>query len=193
MKMHFTYTALLITTGAALLVCCQTVGAQTTDKETTQSADEAAIKDVIRMETESYYARDEEAWQQKWLHDERATRTFVSNNSYGGAVGWSKFGPQQVEEFRRLKPFPLDLRSDNYIFRISGDLAWVEYDQYMNRKGGDPKQRRFSREYQAMVRQNGAWKIANQITHDSETFSPTPENLEYTLNSTGYNLLAGKK
>jgi uncharacterized protein (TIGR02246 family) len=156
-------------------------------------AEEEAIKKAIRTETECFYARDPGTWQGTWLHDARATRTVVANNSYDSIKDWDKFGPELVQSFKQWKPAPIDLSSDNYIIRVAGDLAWVEYDQYVREKGADPKQRRFSREYRVMVKQDGVWKIASQITHDPETFTGGYQSIEGTLNSTGYHLLAAKK
>jgi len=158
-----------------------------------KTAEEEAIKKAIRTETESFYGRDGGTWQVSWLHQVDATRTIVSNNEYYSTNDWDKFSREVMQGFKEWKPFPIDLRSDNYIIRLGGDLAWVEYDQYVNEKGGDPKQRRFSREYRVMVKQNGAWKIASQITHDPETFGAGDANIEATLNTTGYKLLAASK
>ena len=158
-----------------------------------QTTDEEAIKKTIRAETESYYTRNAEAWEATWLHETNATRTIVANNSYYTVKGWSNFGPGTVKALKEDKPVPLELKSDNYIIRADGNLAWVEYDQYMNLTNGDPKDRRFSREYRVLVRQDGAWRIATQITHDPETFKANPQNIESTLNNTGYALIRTNK
>ena len=157
-----------------------------------QTADEEAIKKTIRTETEAFYSRNAEAWEATWLHETNTTRTMVANNSYYTVKGWINFGPDIVKALKDAKPFPMELKSDNYIIRADGNLAWVEYDQYMNSTNGDPKNRRFSREYRVLVRQEAAWKIGSQITHDPETFKPGPQNIESTLNNTGYNLIGLK-
>ncbi|MGO8701160.1 MAG: tetratricopeptide repeat protein [Limisphaerales bacterium] len=158
-----------------------------------QAGDEEAIKKTIRAETEAFYSRNAAAWEATWLHETNTTRTMVANNSYSAVKGWANFGPEIVKALKDANPFPIELKSDNYIIRRDENLAWVEYDQYMNLTNGDPKDRRFSREYRVLVRQDGAWKIASQITHDPDTFKPNPQSIESTLNNTGYNLIGLKK
>jgi tetratricopeptide (TPR) repeat protein len=158
-----------------------------------QTTDEEAIKKAVRAETETYYNSDAEGWEAVWLHDTNSTRTLVANNSYSTITGWSNFGPDMVKAIKERKPIPIELKSDNFIIRADGNLAWVEYDQYMNLPGRDPKDRRFSREYRVLVRQNGEWKIGSQITHDPETFKVGPQNIENNLNDIGYALIRNNK
>ncbi len=156
---------------AMLFAFSQSANTQTTNADQKPSSDEIAIRKVIRTETEAFHAGNAEVWQQTWLHDARATRTIVVNNACKTTRGWNQFGPGYVQAFKQhWDAPPIDLRSDNYLVRTSGDLAWVEYDQYVCPKGADPKQRTFTREYRVMVRQNGAWKIATQITLGLDTF-----------------------
>src|SRR5579864_1809248 len=154
-----------------------------------ETADEEALKKVIRTETESYYKRDADGWAATWRHDANVTRTIIAQSGYGATTGWSSFGPETVKAFKRQKPIPLDLKSENYIIRTGENLAWVEYDQYMQAPGADPKDRRFSREYRVLVKENGEWRIANQITVDPETFSPSQQAREASLNNMCYQLL----
>jgi tetratricopeptide (TPR) repeat protein len=158
-----------------------------------QTADEEAIKKTVRAETEAYYGANAEGWEAKWVHDSNTTRTIVANNSYYTTTGWSSFGPETVKGLKASKPNPMELKSDNYVIRADGNLAWVEYDQYMNTPGGDPKNRRFSREHRVLLRENGEWKIASQITHDPETFDASSKNVESALNGVGYRLVQTNK
>lgn len=158
-----------------------------------QTSDEEGIKKVIRAETETYYSRNADGWEATWLHEPNITRTIVSQADYSTTTGWSSFGPQTVSGLKQAKPVALEIKSENYIIRTGGNLAWVEYDQLMNVPGADPANRRFSREYRVLTKLNGEWKIATQITHDPETFNPTAQNLEANLNTMGYRLLGAKK
>jgi tetratricopeptide (TPR) repeat protein len=158
-----------------------------------QTADEEALKKVIRAETESFYKRDADDWEATWRHEANVTRTMVAQSGYSTTTGWSSFGPETVKAFKGLKPIPLDLKTENYIIRTGGNLAWVEYDQYMQAPGADPKDRRFSREYRVLAKENGEWRIASQITVDPETFSPGQQAREAALNNIGYQLLGEKK
>jgi tetratricopeptide (TPR) repeat protein len=156
-------------------------------------AQEQELKKVIKAETDAFYSSNAEAWEAAWLHDAESTRTVVANGSYSTVKGWDNFGPQMVKSLKQSKATPIELRTDNYILRTDGSLAWVEYDQYINPPGADPKNRRFSREYRVLTRKDGNWKIATQITHDPETFTSSDGNVEASINQAGYNLLAAKK
>jgi tetratricopeptide (TPR) repeat protein len=158
-----------------------------------QTVDEEAIKKAVRAETEAFYKSDAEAWEATWLHEDNCTRTIVSNNSYGTITGWNNFGPEMIKLLKQRKPIPLELKLEKYIIRTDAHLAWVEYDQYMNQPGADPKTRRFSREYRVLCKRDGDWKICTQITHDPETFSSNAQTVEASLNASGYDLLAAKK
>jgi tetratricopeptide (TPR) repeat protein len=158
-----------------------------------QTVDEEAIKKAVRAETEAFYKSDAEGWEATWLHEDNTTRTIVSNNSYYTTTGWNNFGPEMIRALKQRKPIPIELKSEKYIIRTDANLAWVEYDQYMNAPGGDPKTRRFSREYRVLCKRDNAWKIASQITHDPETFSPNAQSVEASLNTSGYNLIEAKK
>ena len=155
-----------------------------------QGADDEALKRVIRAETEAFYARNAEAWQATWLHDAKATRTLVGNGSYGAVRGWDAFGPAVVQEIRQNPtPVRIQLQSDNYVIRSAGTLAWVEYDQRITAPGDSVPY--VSHEQRALVRQDGEWKIASQVTEDVGSFGV--QGAELSLNATGYTLLRANK
>jgi len=158
-----------------------------------QNADNDAIKKTVKAETDAWLHRDAEAWAASWMHEATCTRTMVDKNSYSSTTGWSNFGPGMVEALKKGKPISAELKTDNYIIRANGNIASVEYDQYMSLPNGDPKDRRFSREYRVLVQENGEWKIASQITHDPETYDPAAQNIERDLNQIGYKLIHDKK
>src|SRR2546423_1021866 len=158
-----------------------------------QNGEEEAIKKTIGAETEAFYKSDPEGWAATWVHEPNATRTFVSKEGYSGTIGWEKFGPETMKGLKQQQPIRLDVKSENYIIRTDGNLAWVEYDQYMSVPGGDPNEKRLSREYRVLTKQNGEWKIATQITHDPETFKPSAQSAEISINAAGYQFIAAKK
>jgi tetratricopeptide (TPR) repeat protein len=92
-----------------------------------------------------------------------------------------------------MKPIPIELKLDNYIIRVSGKLAWAEYDQYITPNGGDPKDRSFTRQYRVLVKEHGKWKIANLLEHDPESFDATPKNIERSINNIGQTLIRTDK
>ena len=158
-------------------------------------SDEEAIKTLLKNETMAFYGRKADAWEAGWLHDAKISRAVISNNRYQTAIGWEKNGPEAVSFLKAnaTKPVPIEFTNDNYLIRMGTDMAWVEYDQNMTLPTLDPKYKRFSREQRLLVKQDGQWKIAHQVTVDPDTFKPGPENVEANLNTNGYHLLRAKK
>jgi tetratricopeptide (TPR) repeat protein len=88
-----------------------------------------------------------------------------------------------------LTPAPFEFENDNYVILQDGNLAWVEYDQILTMHNHT----NVTREHRAMVKQNGQWKIASQITTHTDSFGDSPQAIEGSLNNTGYLLLAADK
>jgi tetratricopeptide (TPR) repeat protein len=156
--------------------------------------DSNAIKAVLRNETMTFYQRDIAGWQATWAHDAQATRTLVADGSYSAAVGWDNIGPGVVKYLNaNPKPITIELAVNNQTVRVSGDLAWVEYDQVMKTSGAPASTTRRSREHRALIRQAGQWKIVSQLTHDAETFGANTEATEASVNALGYRFLSSGK
>ena len=182
--MAITRTALLSVTAALSLVAAGQTRAQT--------ADEEALKNAIRAETEAYYARNADAWQATWVQDSTAMRTMVQNGGFNVSAGWEKFGAPTAKEIKQSPtPVPIQLQASNYRIRTGGDLAWVEYDQRIVLPNDTVPY--VSREQRALVRKDGQWKIMSALTEDLASFGSTPRAIENQLNATGYNLLAAKR
>lgn len=158
-----------------------------------QKTDEDAVKGVVRAETEAFYARNLEAWQDAWLHDPSVTRTLVAYGSNTSQKGWDSIaGPVAKGIATSPQPVPIELALENVAIRREGNLAWVEYDQILTFPQAAGLKTR-SREQRVLVRSLDKWKIASQITVSSSTYDNTPENIERRINSLAYNLLrAGK-
>lgn len=159
-----------------------------------QSAEEA-IKTILKNETMAFYGRKADAWESSWLHDPNISRAVIDNSNYSFATGWEKNGPPVVDMLKKNadKPLAVEVVNDNFLFRMGTDMAWVEYDQTITAPSIDPNIKRLSHEQRLLVKQDGQWKIAHQITVDPETFSSDLKHVEYNLNANGYNLLKAKK
>ncbi len=169
-----------------------------------QNAEEDAIKKLMREETEVFFGRKADAWQATRLQQANTSNTYVSSNSYTNMMGWEKL-KTAVENSFKSKPNPVEIKQDNFIIRMGGDLAWVEYDQTLTAPSIDPKAKKggagtgdrsmwsVSREYRTLVKDNGSWKIASQISLYPETFASTAEATEGSLRTIGYKLLNAKK
>ncbi|MGC4038237.1 MAG: tetratricopeptide repeat protein [Chitinophagaceae bacterium] len=154
-----------------------------------QSSKEDSIKAVIHAETASYFAKDADGWQSAWQQDAKTTRTFVSNNNYVTATGWTNFGPDMVKYLKdNPKPTMVKFTVENLTIRGDENMAWVEYDQvsaYPPDTAVD-----HSHEQRAMVKENGKWLIASQVTYLKDTYNATAQAVEENLNTSGYNLIA---
>ncbi len=157
-----------------------------------QNVEEDAIKKLMREETEVYFGRKADAWQATRLQQANTSNTYVSNNSYTNMMGWEKL-KTAVENSFKSKPYPVEIKQDNFIIRTGGDLAWVEFDQTLTAPGVDRRATDVTREYRALVKDNGSWKIASQISLYPETFAATAEATERSLAITGYKFLDAKK
>lgn len=158
--------------------------------------DETAIKNVLRTETETYYKRDLQAWKSLWVQDAQVNRNFISKYGMFTNNGWDSIAALRERMFKENpKPIPIQLKNANYTIRQNGNMAWVEYDQDLFYPELDTSNGSgFSREYRVLVKQNGQWKIASQITTYPKSFTLIgPVAVEDNLNTTGYLLLTANK
>ena len=159
-----------------------------------QSADEDAIKQIAKMESESYAKKDTVAWKALFIQDEKTTRTYSGNGFYNSQIGWQQFGPQLIA-FMKSDPKPLKMEriiDSNIIIRISGDMAFLQYDQAWIKGGNDSPV--LSREYRTLMKINSDWKIASLYTLSTNSYTDADSStIENNLNGTGYQLLNAKK
>jgi TolA-binding protein len=159
-------------------------------------SEEDAIKKVVQSETEAYYRRDIQGWKDAWLHDAQIRRTFISTTGgYSTFQGWDSTEAAQERDFKQYAtPIPVQIKTANYIVRTNGNMAWVDYDQILNdptpnSTNGEQK----SREYRMLVKENGQWKIASQVTTAVPSGTNSAQAIENNLNMSGYQLLEAKK
>ena len=157
-----------------------------------QSADLAEVRRVIRAETETYYRRDAEGWMRTWVQDSTAIRTFITSGSYSVALGWQKFGPGTVESLRR-DPTPQAAQVDwsNFVSRIDGALAWVEYDERTAMP--DDSVPLVARQQRTLVKRDGAWRILSAGSFVGSSYGASPDAIESRLGGVGADLTAARK
>ena len=168
---------------AAALLSARALPAQRSD------ADE--VQRVIRAETETYYQRDVEGWKRTWIQDSTAIRTFITSGSYSVALGWDKFGPGTVESIRGAAPQPVRVDRTNYVARIDGDLAWVEYDERTTMPGDSVPL--VARQQRTLVKRDGEWRILSAGSFVGSTYGPSPRAIETRLGAVGSDLSAAKQ
>jgi len=135
-----------------------------------QNADEEAIKKAAWTETDAYYRRDFATWNATWVNDVKITRTFVSKNGV-----FTLTGARENDSIMRSDmsinrtPIPAKFKNENFLIRTQGNMAWLEYDQTVT--VGDNPTPSQTREYRVLIKENGNWKLANQITIDPGSFT----------------------
>lgn len=124
---------------------------------------------VIEAETDCFFRRDYDCWQDQFLHAEYANQIWSNaDGTFDASVGWDninknlgKFIKENPNEEERAgtSSHPLVLRR-SMNFKFYGDnAAHVTWDQY----NSDSKQTYYlqSKEVRLMEKQDGRWKIVN--------------------------------
>jgi tetratricopeptide (TPR) repeat protein len=133
-------------------------------------------------------------WQSYRIKDADASLTFVSKYSYITKKGWDSINSFITRIINNNKPSLYEFKQLNPIIKINGNLAWLAFDQLSMKPATDTIDNNFqTHEQRILMKENGKWKILSQITTDPESWVPKPSDIENTLNSTGYQLLADKK
>lgn len=157
-----------------------------------QSAEEEEIKKVIRAETDAWRMRDAEAWKATWHQSPEATRTIVMNHNLVDAVGWENFSPIVMEEIEQDPRADInEYITDDYMIRVSDDLAWVNFHQVV--KSADDGSESHTREQRVLIKEEGDWKILSQTTYVTESFDSGPIAVRNNLNAIAYGLYEEEK
>ena len=133
------------------------------EKNDQQSEIEAILK-VIVGESTAFWNKDFEAWAQYWVH-----APYIRSMGWypaGGVsyvAGWDTLSTHTREHLAKdpiPNPNAAKVRRENFNIRISGDSAWVTFDQY----GEETGQPNFdmpgrSRETRILEKQDGQWKF----------------------------------
>ena len=156
-----------------------------------QSADEDAVKRVIRAETETYYQCDTAGWKGSWINDSTAIRTFITSGSYSVALGWDRFGPSTIASIRGTAPQKVQIDRTNYVLRIDGALAYAEYDERTNFLA-DSLPPLLARQNRTLVKRNGEWRILSAGSFVGSSYAASPRATETRLSAIGSDLSAAK-
>lgn len=129
-----------------------------------QSADEAAIKELVQTDVEAYIQRDFATWESLWHHSDQATMLGTSGTY---VQGWDSIRSGMKETFEAAtEPRPVTPSHSNFFFNIRGDQAYVSFLQTMTSDismGGEPLVDK-TLEVRNLVKIDGEWKINNQMT-----------------------------
>ncbi|MDQ2719088.1 MAG: hypothetical protein M3Z26_04915 [Bacteroidota bacterium] len=159
-----------------------------------QKNEKEAILKTVQSETEAFYKNRLKEWQSDWIKDSDVTWTYATKESYTTFKGWDSINKFVTGLINNNKPSPYNTKQLNYTLRTNGNLAWLEFDQLLIKPATDTLHNNFQfHEQRVLLRENGKWKILSRITTDRESWVPKPSDVENSLNSSGYKLLADKK
>lgn len=137
--------------------------ATTLRDSTNTTADEEAVKKVIIAETEAFWNKDFQQLANCWVHDDHVR--IMGWWQDGGVTvrkGWSVIG-EKLEKLIKENPNknPQNVTRENFNIKISGDIAWVTFEQYGNDTGEKAMDMPgLSYETRILEKHNGQWKIA---------------------------------
>lgn len=128
----------------------------------TEEKDKEEILDVVRGETMSFYHKDFKEFENAWAHgDYVRIMGWWKDGGVTVRKGWNEIGGHMKKKMADdPEPIAQIPHIENINMRISGNMAWVTFDQY----GEDTGSQAFdmpglSRETRILEKQNGQWKI----------------------------------
>jgi hypothetical protein len=122
-----------------------------------QIKEQEAIKKICIAETEAYVNMDYNTWAS--CHVQSPEEQLAWNNpdgSFGVESGWEKISNGMKDWFKTATKEILKLSSDNYVFVIRGDMAFVSFDRSSQNAEGKTT---LIHEYRTLLKKAGEWKI----------------------------------
>jgi DNA-binding CsgD family transcriptional regulator len=145
------------------------------EDEFSSVADVEAVKKVIWAETRAFYNKDFEALSRCWVHAPYIRR--LGWWTRGGVTdhwGWETIGGR-MRRGMLTSPEPnstaKEVRHENEVVRVSGNMAWATFDQYAP-DTGDPDfdMPGLCREARVLEKHDGEWRIVyhTYVHHTAE-------------------------
>ena len=156
-----------------------------------QVPDDEALKSVVKAETQAFYDRDFDAWQDKWLHDPSVSRQVVGYGRSNPQRGWDTISAAIAQIIKANPPVKGELSVANFLARKGENYAWVEYDELITIPQSGYKGE--SRERRLLLKSGNQWKIASSVSVATSTYENSPANVESRINQMGYSLLESGK
>jgi len=121
-----------------------------------------AINATIEKETQSFFARDYEAWKSNYAQTDYAFQAWSNNDgTFDSNVGWTDIN-KQIGRYISENPEPLSshpkVERKNMMYKFYGDnVAYLTWDQFNSDK--PEKNFHHSKEVRLMEKIDGQWKI----------------------------------
>ena len=126
-------------------------------------ADKDAILATIEKETESFFARDYNAWKSTYAQTDYAFQAWSNGDgTFDASVGWNGIN-NTVGKYIHDNPEPQSsshpvVERKNIKYKFYGpDACYLTWDQFNSNKAGDNFHH--SKEVRVMEKTNGQWKI----------------------------------
>ena len=159
-----------------------------------QSAEETAIKTVLKNTTEAYFKKNAEGWQSNWSHSANITRWRSSSVAWDATKGWDKLSAAVLETIKGSpEPVAANIVQDNFLFRVDSKLATVEYTETISNLPDEPAAKYTSQRFCTLQKENNQWKIVSLVSNDQSSYTEQDAAIEARINATGYSLLNAKK
>ncbi len=91
-----------------------------------QTADEAAVKDLLLREAQTYFARDWDGYASCWAHENYITRSYNTGTGYVQDIGWEALEKTVRAEFKDSPPpswWNGTVTCQNWNFHLNGNIA----------------------------------------------------------------------
>ncbi|SEJ47605.1 hypothetical protein SAMN04487995_4882 [Dyadobacter koreensis] len=121
-----------------------------------------AINATIEKETQSFFARDYEAWKSNYAQTDYAFQAWSNDDgTFDSNVGWTDIN-KQIGRYISENPEPLSshpkVERKNMMYKFYGDnVAYLTWDQFNSDK--PEKNFHHSKEVRLMEKIDGQWKI----------------------------------
>jgi DNA-binding CsgD family transcriptional regulator len=124
--------------------------------------EQAAILRVLESETAAFFSKDYDAWADCWVHSEHVKRW--SWYPVGGVTiesGWARVSALMRKAMQDFpQPVSVEIRRENFSFRIAREIAWVTYDQYSSEVNDPFSVHGLQHELKIFERIGDDWKLA---------------------------------
>jgi len=163
-----------------------------------QNTDEENIKKTLQAEADALKNQDADALKATWVDDANASYTYFARTGYS-RLPIDSVRARVARAPKTSSPTTRTLENnENFIVRIKGDMAWVQYDHVTIFPNNDSTIYPYSsvaryHAYRLMEKDDNKWKTVSFINTLPDSYQASDHSIESDLNEVGYALLRQKK
>lgn len=154
--------SLMLMSGLLCFACSKEPKNDDAAKAANLENEKKAINATIEKETQSFFARDYEAWKSNYAQTDYAFQAWSNDDgTFDSNVGWTDIN-KQIGRYITENPEPLSshpkVERKNMMYKFYGDnVAYLTWDQFNSDK--PEKNFHHSKEVRLMEKIDGQWKI----------------------------------